>query len=114
MRLRVQKLKGLDLIDAIGIQMTDILVSNPPEQSEVITTMQSWNLPVIVTSATFETQNVSGTDLEIQQKQAEVAVQMLDAWLNLVSAKVSVFGKVLVTALVFTEQIPKQQYLMKA
>ncbi len=76
---RVQKLKGLDLIDAIGIQMTDILVSNPPEQSEVITTMQSWNLPVIVTSATFETQNVSGTDLEIQQKQAEVAVQMLDA-----------------------------------
>ena len=75
----VQKLKNMDLIDAIGIQMTDILVSNPPKQSEIITTMQSWDLPVIVSSATFETQNVKGTDLEVQQKQAEVAVQMLDA-----------------------------------
>lgn len=75
----IQMLAKLGLIDAIGLQMTDILVANPPNQSEVIATMQSWKLPLIVTSATFETQNVSGTDLEVQQRQAEVAVQMLDA-----------------------------------
>jgi len=76
---KVQMLTGLGLIDAVGVQMTDILVANPPNPNEVITTMQSWKIPVIVTSATFETQNVNGTDLEVQQRQAEVAMQMLDA-----------------------------------
>lgn len=76
---KVQMLTRLGLIDAVGVQMTDILVANPPNQNEVITTMQNWKIPVIVTSATFETQNVNGTDLEVQQRQAEVAVQMLDA-----------------------------------
>jgi GH35 family endo-1,4-beta-xylanase len=76
---KIQMLANLGLIDAVGLQMTDIFVASPPNQSEVITTMQSWKLPLIVTSATFETQNVNGTDLEVQQKQAEVAVQMLGA-----------------------------------
>ena len=76
---KIQMLADLGLIDAVGLQMTDIFVASPPNQSEVIATMQSWKLPLIVTSATFESQNVSGTDLEVQQKQAEVAVQMLDA-----------------------------------
>ncbi len=76
---KIQMLQSLGLIDAVGLQMTDIFVASPPNQSEIIATMQSWNLPLIVTSATFESQDVSGTDLEVQQKQAEVAVQMLDA-----------------------------------
>ena len=76
---KIQMLADLGLIDAVGLQMTDIFVASPPNQSEIIATMQSWKLPLIVTSATFESQNVSGTDLEVQQKQAEVAVQMLDA-----------------------------------
>jgi len=76
---KIQMLQSLGLIDAVGLQMTDIFVASPPNQNEIIATMQSWKLPLIVTSATFESQNVSGTDLEVQQKQAEVAVQMLDA-----------------------------------
>lgn len=76
---KIQMLADLGLIDAVGLQMTDIFVANPPKQSEVIATMQSWKLPLIVTSATFQSQDVSGTDLEVQQDQAEVAVQMLDA-----------------------------------
>jgi endo-1,4-beta-xylanase len=76
---KIQMLANLGLIDAVGLQMTDISVANPPSQSEVIATMQSWKLPLIVTSATFESQDVSGTDLEVQQRQAQVAVQMLDA-----------------------------------
>jgi endo-1,4-beta-xylanase len=76
---KVQMLANFGLIDAVGIQMTDVFVANPPSQNEIIATMQSWKLPLIVTSATFESQNVSGTDLEVQQKQAKVAVQMLDA-----------------------------------
>ncbi|MFT3890765.1 MAG: endo-1,4-beta-xylanase [Anaerolineales bacterium] len=76
---KIRMLASSGLIDAVGIQMTDIVVANPPDQKEVIATMQSWNLPLIVTSATFESQNVNGTDLEVQQRQAEVAVQMLDA-----------------------------------
>jgi len=76
---KIQMLANSGLIDAVGLQMTDIFVANPPNQSEVIATMQSWKLPLIVTSATFQSQDVSGTDLEVQKHQAEVAVQMLDA-----------------------------------
>lgn len=76
---KIQMLADLGLIDAVGLQMTDVFVASPPNQSEIIATMQSWKLPLIVTSATFESQNVSGTDLEVQQKQAEVARQMFDA-----------------------------------
>ncbi len=76
---KVQMLKSLGLIDAVGLQMSDIKVASSPDQDEVISTMQSWNLPIIVTSATFDSRGVNGTDLEIQQRQAEVVVQMLDA-----------------------------------
>lgn len=75
----VQRLIKSGLIDAVGIQMTDIYVANPPNDNEIIAAMQSWDIPVIVSSATFQVQDTSGTDEEIQKQQAEVAVQMLDA-----------------------------------
>lgn len=75
----VQMLIKSGLIDAVGIQMTDIFVASPLSEDEIITTMQSWGIPAIVSSATFQVQDVSGSDEEIQKRQAEVAVQMLDA-----------------------------------
>ena len=75
----VQMLEKLGLIDAVGIQMTDIYVANPPNEDEIVATMQSWDVPIIVSSATFQVQDVNGSDEEIQKQQAEVAVQMLDA-----------------------------------
>lgn len=76
---KVQTLAGLGLIDAVGIQMTDIFVANPPRPNEIIASMKSWGIPVIVSSATFQTQDLTGTEEEIQKRQAEVAIQMLDA-----------------------------------
>jgi GH35 family endo-1,4-beta-xylanase len=76
---KVRMLTGSDLIDAVGIQMTDIFVANPPNQDEIIAAMKSWGIPVIVSSATFQTQDVQGTQEEIRARQAEVAVSMLDA-----------------------------------
>lgn len=75
----VRMLRELGLIDAVGIQMTDIFVASPPDQNQIITTMQSWGLPAIVSSATFQVQDMVGTEQEIQNRQADVAVQMLDA-----------------------------------
>jgi endo-1,4-beta-xylanase len=77
-----QFLQEYDLIDAMGLQFTDMNVANHPSESELIATMQSYNLPIIVTSATFDTRGVSGTEEEIQQKQAETAVEVLAACLK--------------------------------
>jgi len=59
--------------------MTDIFVANPPRQNEVIASMKNWGIPVIVSSATFQTQDLTGLEEEIQKRQADVAIQMLDA-----------------------------------
>jgi endo-1,4-beta-xylanase len=76
---KVQMLRELGLIDAVGIQMTDIFVANPPDQDKIMTSMRSWGIPVIVSSATFQVQNMTGNEEEIWDRQADVAVQMLDA-----------------------------------
>lgn len=75
----VQMLKDAELIDAVGIQMTDIFVANPPDQDNIMTSMRNWGIPVIVSSATFQAQNMTGSEDEIWDRQADVAVQMLDA-----------------------------------
>ncbi len=76
---KVQMLEGSGLIDAVGIQMTDIFVANPPRQNEIIASMKGWGIPVIVSSATFQTQGLTGTEEEIQKRQADVVIQMLEA-----------------------------------
>jgi endo-1,4-beta-xylanase len=78
----VRFLEQYDLIDAMGLQFTDMNVANHPSESELIATMQSYNMPIIVTSATFDTRGVGGTEEEIQQKQADTAVEVLAACLN--------------------------------
>jgi len=77
-----QFLQQYDLIDAMGLQFTDMNVANHPSESELIATMQSYNMPIIVTSATFDTRGVSGTEEEVQQKQADTAVEVLAACLK--------------------------------
>jgi endo-1,4-beta-xylanase len=77
-----QFLQQHDLIDAMGLQFTDMNVANHPSESELIATMQSYNMPIIVTSATFDTRGVSGTEEEVQQKQADTAVEVLAACLK--------------------------------
>lgn len=72
----VQKLKQKGLIDAVGVQMTDINCANPPNPDVIKKTMQSWGLPVIVSSATFATGEVKG---DKAQTQAKVAGSMFDA-----------------------------------
>jgi endo-1,4-beta-xylanase len=77
-----QFLQQYNLIDAMGLQFTDMDVANHPSESELIATMQSYNMPIIVTSATFDTRGVSGTEEEIQKKQADTAVELLTACLK--------------------------------
>jgi len=77
-----QFLQQYNLIDAMGLQFTDMDVASHPSESELIATMQSYNMPIIVTSATFDTRGVSGTEEEIQKKQADTAVEVLAACLK--------------------------------
>jgi endo-1,4-beta-xylanase len=72
-------LHELGLIDAMGLQFTDMDVLNHPSESELLETMKSYNLPIIITSATFDTRGVGGTEAEIQQKQADAVIEVIDA-----------------------------------
>jgi len=78
----VQFLQQSNLIDAMGQQFTDMDLANHPTEAELIATMQSYNMPVIVTSATFNVKGAKGTENEIQQGQAEMAVMVLDSCLK--------------------------------
>jgi endo-1,4-beta-xylanase len=75
----VQDLKKLGLIDAVGLQMTDANVFQPPDKQQVTEAMKSWGIPVIVSSATFSTEGMTGTLTEIEHQQALVGLDMLDA-----------------------------------
>jgi GH35 family endo-1,4-beta-xylanase len=75
----IKFLQQFDLIDAMGIQFTDIRVADHINKNEIIATMESYNIPIIVSSAQFNIEGVSGTDEEVQKQQAAMAVDILDA-----------------------------------
>lgn len=83
----VQFLQQNGIIDALGLQFTDMDVANHPSEDEIIATMQSYGIPVIVSSATFNITGVSGTPEEIDAKQAEVAVLVMDACIKSTTCK---------------------------
>ncbi len=71
-----------NLIDAMAQQFTDMDLVKHPTEAELIATMQSYNMPIIVSSATFNVKGARGTEEEIQQGQAEMAVMVLDSCLK--------------------------------
>ncbi|KAF5434968.1 endo-1,4-beta-xylanase [Candidatus Methanophagaceae archaeon] len=77
----VQRLKTIDLIDGVGLQMhLDGL--NPPDKEDVIATMRSYDVPVYVTEFDVNMKSVSGTAEERYAIQAKIYSDMLEACLE--------------------------------
>lgn len=74
----IQRLRDKGLVDGIGIQM-HIDAANPPTEKELIATMQSYGVPVIISSLDISLENLSGSDEVKFQKQAEIAQTILVA-----------------------------------
>lgn len=77
----VERLKGKGLIDAVGLQMhLDGL--RPPSTSDVIATMQSYGVPVLVTEFDVNMQDVVDTPENRTTRQAQIYKSMLGAALD--------------------------------
>lgn len=74
----VERLKKKNLIDGIGLQM-HLDGSKPPNKDDVISTMQSYGLPVYVTEFDVNLRNVHGSQEQRYTIQAEVYKDMLEA-----------------------------------
>lgn len=87
-------LKSKGLIDGVGLQMHLLQYEDtPPDKQDVIETMRSYDLPVYVTEFDVNLKNVTGSQEQRWQFQADVYRDMLEASLKSgVCAGFSVFG----------------------
>ncbi len=74
----VERLKAKGLIDGIGLQM-HLDGSRPPDKTDVISTMQSYGLPVYVTEFDVNLRNVKGNQEQRFAIQAVIYESMLEA-----------------------------------
>ena len=59
-----------------------ILGDQPPDQADVIGTLQNYGIPIDITSMDVDLRNVKGTDSEREQVQADIYKKMLLACLE--------------------------------
>lgn len=90
----VQDLKSKGLIDGVGLQMHLLQYENtPPDKQDVIETMKSYDLPVYVTEFDVSLRNISGSQEQRWNFQADVYRSMLEASLeSSVCSGFTVFG----------------------
>jgi len=74
----VDRLKAKGLIDAVGLQM-QMNATQPPDHKELIATMKSFGLPIIISSVTINMQGVPGTDAERYKLQAQILKDVFGA-----------------------------------
>lgn len=77
----VAQLKSKNLIDGVGCQM-HLDGAFPPDQADMISTMQSYGVPVYVTELDVDMTKVGGTDEERFAKQAKIFAGVLSACLQ--------------------------------
>jgi endo-1,4-beta-xylanase len=88
----VDRLAGKGLIDAVGLQM-HLDGSAPPDKADVVGTMRSYGLPVVVTEFDVNLKDVGGTSAQRLAAQAAVYRDMLEAALESgVCASFTTFG----------------------
>ena len=74
----VNKLKALNLIDGVGIQLV-IDGSNPPTKQDVIDALRSYGVNVYITEFSVNMRNVSGSQEERIMRQAKIYYDMTRA-----------------------------------
>lgn len=74
----VKRLRSKGLIDAVALEM-HIDASNPPGKKDVIKTMRSYGLPIIVSSFDVNLQKIKGTKKQRYALQAQIASDMVTA-----------------------------------
>ena len=77
----VRHLKGLGLVDGVGLQM-HLDGSAPPTKEAVIAAMRSYGVPVVVTEFDVNMTRVGGTQTDREALQAAVYRDMLEACLE--------------------------------
>jgi len=74
----VEMLKKDNLIDGLMMHMR-IDGANPPKKEELISMMQSYDVPIYITELTVDLTNVNGTQEERFLKQAEIYKTIMKA-----------------------------------
>jgi len=77
-----QRLKALDLIDGVGLQMHIWCVDCAPEKDDLIIAMRSFGLPVYITELDVTMAGATGTRDEIWAQQALIYRHIMDACLE--------------------------------
>ena len=77
----VNRLKPKGLIDGVGMQM-HLDATDPPNEDDLIRTMQSYGVPVYVTEMDVDLSNLGGTEQERLAKQADIYASVLRAALK--------------------------------
>ena len=77
----LERLKGRDLVDGVGLQM-HIDGSSPPGKDDMVNTMTGYGLPVYVTELDVDMSNVPGSQEERFARQAEIYREMFEACLD--------------------------------
>ncbi len=77
----VSDLSSRGLIDSVGLEM-HVDGSNPPNKDDVITTMQSYGVPVLITEFDVDLQKVPGSQDDRYALQAQIYRDMLAAALS--------------------------------
>jgi endo-1,4-beta-xylanase len=72
------RLRSEGLVDIVGLQ-GHLDASDPPDPADVTATMQSYGMPIAVTSFDIDMSRVSGTVAEKYALQAQIAASMLKA-----------------------------------
>jgi endo-1,4-beta-xylanase len=74
----VRRLKEKNIIDAVGVEM-HIDGTNPPNKDELIATLKSYEIRVIVSSVDINMRDVKGTPTERNQIQADILQTIFEA-----------------------------------
>ena len=77
----ISRLKNKGLVDGVGLQM-HFDGANPPSREDVIQTMQNYGVPVYITELDVDLSDVTGTQQERFDLQADVYGEILEACLD--------------------------------
>ena len=77
----IRRLKNKGLVDGVGLQM-HLDGANPPSREDVIQTMKNYEIPVYVTELDVDLSDVTGTQQERFDIQADIYGEILEACLE--------------------------------
>jgi endo-1,4-beta-xylanase len=91
-RQTVQRLKAEGLIDAVAVEM-HLDASDVPTNQDIVSTLRSYGLPVIISSFDVSLEHVSGTEQQRLALQAKIAANVVkDCLRSLVCKDFSLWG----------------------